>query len=259
MRDHAIYSALCAGPLFLTDVPEARVFSRDGLEVCNSLPSLNLEQKLGHLYEDALAALLQASPRYTLLEQGLQLQKDRHQTVGELDFLLRDHDSGSLIHLELAVKFYLALPCPEKGLLLPGPNARDNYYKKLERMRSHQLTLIRRHRDLLPSQYSSEPIETRQLVIGCLFDHIDASAPALAEYMHPALRRGLWVRQSEFASTFSSAPEVIPKHLWPAALDQAEGIPLDLSIPLTRCTMVKVPGLSHPIFITPDQYPSQGA
>jgi len=97
--------SLLEGPLLVGDLPEARVFSRKNWLPRVPKTALNLEQKLGHLYEDALALVLGED----LLEQNLQLRKDIHTTVGELDFLLCSKNDGPLIHLELATKFYLAV------------------------------------------------------------------------------------------------------------------------------------------------------
>jgi len=256
-----ILSALCHSPLFLDNLPEGSTFDRTYLNVPENPQPLNPQQKLGHLYEDGLLNLIEASTRYDVLEKGLQLQRDRTQTIGELDFLLRDKTSGQLIHLELAVKFYLAIETSGE-LLLPGPNSRDNYYNKLDRLRTHQLTLGNRFRQLLPSTYQTEPLISNQLTIGCLFDHISAPHKATPRFLHPLARRGLWLRQEEFISHFPKNPRplMIPKPLWPVeenSIGEHQCEPLDLTSPLTRCTLVKLPSLTKPVFITPDEYPQQ--
>ena len=261
MYTRQILNALCSGPSFLVDVPEADVFDRSGLEVPDSGSPLDLDQKLGYIYEDGLRKLLDATERYEVLEHGLQIQRDRHQTIGELDFLFRDTSSPDLIHLELAVKFYLAIDSAE-GLLLPGPNSRDNYYNKLERLRSHQLTLAKRFPELLPPQYQKEVIHTQHLVIGCLFDHIDTHSLAEPPYIHPNARRGIWLCQSEFQAYFPhcTTPLVIPKPLWAvdvSVIADSQLTPFDLEAPLTRCTMLKVANEDKAVFITPDNYPEQ--
>lgn len=45
---------------------------------------LNLQQKLGYIYEDALAVMLDAASRYDLLERGIQLRREAGHTLGEL-------------------------------------------------------------------------------------------------------------------------------------------------------------------------------
>ncbi len=256
-----IFRALCETPQFLNDLPEADAFDRTGLSLPDVCEPLSMAQKLGHLYEDGLRVLLEQSKQYELLEHGLQLQEGRHKTRGELDFLFRDHNSGELIHLELAVKFYLAIEGPV-GLLLPGPNSRDNYYNKLERLRSHQLTLTQRFAHLLPAVYQAESISVKHLVIGRLFDHVTAASQAQPKYLNPGAQRGVWLRQSEYPAHFLHQESLleIPKPLWPvdlAAIPDEELSPFDLKAPLTRCTLVKVPQLDYPVFLAPDIYPQQ--
>ena len=137
----ALFQSLIEQPPLLADLPEATTFPCKSLVFPEETCALNLQQKLGHLYEDALAVLLESTPRYDVLAQGLPIRQDAGHTLGELDYLLRDLVSERTIHLELAVKFYLAVET-ESGLRLPGPDARDHYFRKLEKMRSHQLVLL---------------------------------------------------------------------------------------------------------------------
>ena len=195
--------------------------------------ALNFQQKLGHLYEDALAQLLAGSPQYQVLAQNLQIQKDAQHTLGELDFLFRDLPSGHLIHLELATKFYLAIETPE-GLTLPGPDARDNYFKKIARLRDHQLKIPALFKEYLPTQYQREPILSQHLVNGCIFDHIASSRPATPPFLSRFCRRGKWLSQDEIPQYF--APEtrlqIIPKALWPVPLDLLDSFSEHLESPL---------------------------
>jgi len=262
MTTDLILSALQHSPLLVEALPEATSFDRSKLSFPTQSTSLSLEQKLGHLYEDAFAQLLDSSPTFQPLEKNLQLQSDIHHTLGELDFLFRDHSNGQLIHLELAVKFYLAFDSQD-GLQLPGPDARDNYFKKLARLRSHQLTLTQRYREHLPSIYRKETIHPQHLIIGCLFHHITAPIPAQVEFIPPNARRGKWLRQNEYSNYFShdSTAKIIPKPLWPASLPlplSTPLLPLDLNQTLTRCTLVQIDEESTPFFITPDNYPTLG-
>lgn len=259
-----IYKALSRSPLLISGCTGAEVFDRSGLPEGVPEGALSFEQKLGHLYEDGLARLLEASTRYELLEQGLQVQSDKHHTVGELDFLVRDLEGRELVHLELAVKFYLALRSESGEMLMPGPDARDNYYKKLEHLQGHQLTVASRYQSYLPEAYRQEVIHSRYLVIGCLFDHISELSPVVPVGVSASVRRGVWLHQSEFAAHFSVGVRVtvIPKPLWPVPIEELEVLPdgeletLDLKVPLNRCVMVRVEGERKPIFIAPDNYPA---
>ena len=252
--------SLLDSPLLVGDLPNATQLDRRCLTTSSDPVQLNFDQKLGHLYEDALASLIVSSPDIELVEQNLQIRTDIHTTVGELDFLIR-HADGTLVHLELATKFYLALQI-DNQFVFPGPDARDNYDRKIQRLMSHQLTLTERYRDSLPPAYQNETIAVKQLIYGCLFDHVDQTKPSSPQFCNPECRRGKWLRQAEMADHFSNDDEfyLIPKHLWPVPIASLEKISLELwqsSEAIDRCQMLRVAGHSLPYFIAPNDYPNQ--
>jgi hypothetical protein len=255
----ALLQSFIEGPLLVGDLPEADAFHHGDLSLPDSITELNLNQKLGHLCEDAFAALLESSPPFDLVAQNLQVQTDVHTTIGELDFLLRDLSNGQLIHLELATKFYLAVET-EDGLTLPGPDARDNYFKKLQHLRDHQLRLTQKHRNTLPLHYRREPIVTRQLIYGCLFDHIHAATLAKPEFMNLHCRRGRWLTIDECINHFPEDThfQIIPKPLWPVPLQLIQDIPLETLKPdrtINRCIMLRINQETVPYFVTPSNWP----
>ncbi|MEN8862546.1 MAG: DUF1853 family protein, partial [Lentimonas sp.] len=105
----ALLDSLQCTPLLVGDLPEAECFDRSLIEGSSLNAELNFNQKLGHLYEDALEILLGASNQVELLASSLQVFDPNGRTLGELDFLLRETAGGQHVHLELAVKFYLAV------------------------------------------------------------------------------------------------------------------------------------------------------
>ncbi|MDE0836980.1 MAG: DUF1853 family protein [Akkermansiaceae bacterium] len=255
----ALFQSLIEGPLLLDDLPEATAFPSDSLVAPKEATPLNLEQKLGYLYEDALAVMLESTPRYDPLERGIQIRREAGHTLGELDFLVRDLTSGRLIHLELAVKFYLAVET-DSGLLLPGPDARDNYFRKLEKLRSHQLVLVDKFRDLLPEKFREEEIVSQQLVQGCIFNHVNASRPVEEEFLNPKGRRGKWLHAEECADYFgeNALLEIVPKPLWPVPLEIMEGVQLEkwkVDDGMDRCVMVRSDVENLAYFIAPNGYP----
>lgn len=259
----AIFQSLLVSPLLVGDLPNAARFGRHGLGAPAVPVELNFDQKLGHLYEDALATVLLSSPNIELLEQNLQIQENIHSTVGELDFLIRDAN-GTLTHLELATKFYLAVKT-EHGIAFPGPDARDNYDRKIQRLLSHQLTLTERHKANLPPEYRDADIMVKQLIYGCLFDHIsEAQLRQLSfpKFSNPECRRGKWLHLAELADHFSndSQFDLIPKHLWPVPIEFLEKIPLEKWQPdmfVDRCVMLRINEHACPYFVAPDAYPKQ--
>jgi hypothetical protein len=261
LRAEALLNSILTGPLLMGDLPEAKSFCRSDLRWPANPPLLNFQQKLGHLFEDAVASLLEASDRMELLEQNLQLRDEDLKTVGELDFLLKDQAAPKLIHLELATKFYLAVQTPN-GVALPGPDARDNYFRKLSRMRDHQLQLPTKYHSCLPPEYKDRHIDTQQLIYGCLFDHFDALETCMPEFVLPTCRRGKWLHQPDYSRYFSPKTkfEIIPKALWPVPFEILDGIafePWNPNKPIDRCLMVRVDNELPPFFIAPAGYPTQ--
>ena len=257
----ALLTSILGGPLLIGDLPESKSFCRSVLNWPKVLPDLNLRQKLGHLFEDALASLLVASHKVELLEQNLQLRDEDRTTVGEMDFLIREHSNNALVHLELATKFYLAVETPS-GITLPGPDARDNYFRKIARMRDHQLRLPVKFGSCLPQEYKNTPVETQQMVFGCLFDHIDAPETFTPEFVLENCRRGKWLHQLDCDRYFSPSSdfEIIPKALWPVPFEFLEDIelePWNNGKPIDRCLMVRANKESTPYFIAPAGYPNQ--
>ena len=257
----ALYQSLIEAPALLADLPEGRGFANGTFEISGGMKVLNLEQKLGYIYEDALAEMLESTRGYDLEGRGIQIRREAGHTLGELDFLVRDLELDQLVHLELAVKFYLAVET-EQGSLLPGPDARDNYFRKLEKMRSHQLILSQKYRELLPEMFREEEIVVQQLVHGCIFEHINASRPVEAEYLNPGGRRGKWLHVNECLQYFGNDVllEIIPKPLWPVPLDILGGFELEKWTPdesMDRCVMVRTEGTDFPIFIAPRGYPDR--
>lgn len=255
----SLLQSLIEAPPLLGDLPEASIFPHHTLTLPKELTNLNFQQKLGHLYEDSLATLLASSTHYEIVEKSHQIREDTGRTLGELDFLIRELASNQLLHLELAVKFYLAVETPD-GLLLPGPDARDNYFRKLEKMRSHQLVLTQKFQHLLPEKFQHEKITTQQIVHGCIFDHIHATQLAEADFLNQNGRRGKWLHSAQCTDFFGHKTnlEIIPKPLWPVPLESITDIPLEKWLPNTtidRCVMVRAKHDNTPYFIAPDDYP----
>lgn len=260
---NAIFEGLIHAPILVGNLPESAVFDREPLHLPHPVPPLNFQQKLGHLYEEAFATLLRFCPNYNLLEANLPVRRDQHNTVGELDFLLRERGREKMVHLELAIKFYLAVDT-DQGPVFPGPDARDHYMKKIARLREHQLTLTQRHREHLPTHYQDTEIVTRHLVLGTLFDHICAPTPSKPEFLSQQARRGQWLEVGDLRKHFDKRTplRVIPKPLWGVPSDFLGDLNLEPFSPpptLERCQMVLTPD-HDALFVTPNRYPNhQGA
>jgi len=268
-KARAILGSLLQAPLLVEDLEGAPVFDRSLLELPAGGGRLNFNQKLGHLYEQALESLIDATDALECLASHLQVFDAAGRTLGEMDFVLLDRLSGRHIHLELAVKFYLAQETAE-GWQFPGPDPKDNWPRKLDRMGTHQFLLSQspEARTLLQSRFGIESIETQQLIYGALFLPIACEGIPRHPTMAADARFGRWLYVGEWSQYFDRVDEVwlIPKSLWPVPLSDetiqlmqvvnAEEI---MSLARERCTMFALRDSEEPIFLVPDSWPSAWA
>ena len=158
--------------------------------------------RLGLLFEDAVHALLLASPDVSHVDRGVQVLP-----TGELDFLvtLRDHPEY-LLHLETAVKFYFCRDVggsndPDRFV---GPERRDTLGKKWRKMKDEQL----RRLDDFPANRALIPItpevrvESVPFVKGMLFYPWAESRaeylPAHPTFVSPAHARGIYLSRCQW-------------------------------------------------------------
>ena len=143
--------------------------------------------RLGIRFEQLLLFWLQdaAYHPYELLGHRLQ-QRQGRQTLGELDFLLKNHDTGQVEHWEVALKYYLA----EADASIAhwyGLNREDTLQGKLLHFSQQQFQFVQ-----------AEDIEIQQrfaVMKGQLFlpQHFDTQR--LAQWLNPTRRMGIWSSQ----------------------------------------------------------------
>lgn len=99
-------------------------------------------QRLGVYLECLWQFLLQQHPNYQLIGHNLPVYEGKR-TLGELDIVYRDLQQEQFVHLEIAVKFYLAVPDQDATRLSSwwGPNSKDQLQRKYNRLCDHQLPL----------------------------------------------------------------------------------------------------------------------
>lgn len=99
--------------------------------------------RLGHMVEKIVSELIKSSTNYEMLHENIQIMKGKN-TIGELDFIIKNTITNQLIHLELAYKFYLYDPTlsenPSHNWI--GPNRKDSLKEKLEKLKTKQFPLL---------------------------------------------------------------------------------------------------------------------
>ncbi|SRX53970.1 hypothetical protein AEQU1_01021 [Aequorivita sp. CIP111184] len=93
--------------------------------------------------EACFEAYLKQSNNFELLTANLQIQGTK-ETLGELDYIVRNLKTEKIVHIELACKFYLY---DEKAGTLEeqkwiGPNRKDSLFDKLEKVKLKQFPLL---------------------------------------------------------------------------------------------------------------------
>ena len=100
---------------------------------------------LGMQAEACFEAYINQSQHFKLLFANLQIHGEK-ETLGELDYIVRNLQSNKVVHIELACKFYLydaAAGALEEERWI-GPNRKDKLYDKLEKVKLKQFPLLRK-------------------------------------------------------------------------------------------------------------------
>ena len=165
-----LLQSLINTPLLVDALDNIQSFDRSNFIKNPQNSVLNFEQKLGHLYEDALSLTIKNSKNLDLIKNNYQIFNGNKQTIGELDYIIYNKILEKYIHLELAVKFYLAIETHE-GWQYPGPDQCDNWFKKSNHMINHQLNLSEciETKQSLGDNYNIHSITKEHLIYGCLF------------------------------------------------------------------------------------------
>lgn len=130
----------------------------------------NMEQlRLGKYAEELMQFYFQNNLDYSSKGFNIQLI-DEKLTVGEIDFLLHDSSSNELIHLEMAIKFFLKVKVDDKTQWI-GPSTKDNLSKKQNKLINHQLKLTTSFDYLLPEQYQNKKYTPKLFLKGAEFIH----------------------------------------------------------------------------------------
>jgi len=99
--------------------------------------------RLGHMAERIVSELIKSSSNYEVLYENIQVTENKN-TMGEIDFILKNLITAQIIHMELAYKFYLYDPTisSEEINNWIGPNRNDSLKEKLEKLKRKQFPLL---------------------------------------------------------------------------------------------------------------------
>lgn len=176
------------------------------------------QQRLGLYHEALWHWILEQAPAIQPLAQNLAI-RDNKRTLGELDIVYRQQTTGDLIHLEVAIKYYLGLPEGPKENQAQcrwiGPAGVDSLAIKAGHSEHQQLPLsehpLARQQlgqllNLDPDSSSFPSIHKQLALPGILFYpwQQDFPAPQGATANH---HRGWWLSSSDWPVFCEQLPE----------------------------------------------------
>ncbi len=171
-------------------------------------------KRLGLRFEALVFFWLTISPNYEILLQNKQLITEV-KTLGEVDFIIRDLRTMQLIHLEVAVKFYLGTDDLIDPYRWFGTTTSDQLGKKVEHLKQHQTQLSRKYPEHFPY-----PVDACHCLLkGRLFYPVGFNTSP--EGVASEHLRGRWLRAN---ATQGKEVQItaIDKQDWLATLSQAQ-------------------------------------
>ena len=139
---------LCLGfyntaPLWVKEQFGIKQFDFPQLELSSYLAKQIPEKlRLGHKMEYVFEQLIRFSNQWEVITKNVLIDQDKMR-LGELDFILKNKNTQTYYHVELAYKFYIINPeISEPIHRLMGPNKRDMFYTKLDKLKEKQFPLL---------------------------------------------------------------------------------------------------------------------
>ncbi|OIQ26090.1 DUF1853 family protein [uncultured Vibrio sp.] len=178
-------------------------------------------RRLGFLYQHLCTKLIDNIPRYQVELEEIQLNTPSGKTLGAIDFILHNNDTGRHEHWEVAVKFYLL----HQGVWY-GPNAHDQLDKKLDRMLTHQLKMSAT-KEFTQHHSDYGELSEHLLIQGRLYINPFSPEPTptkcLGFELNPSQIAGYWCYQSQW-ELIEEPLYRMEKSCWATGLTQFEHI-----------------------------------
>ena len=115
--------------------------------------------RLGHKMEHVFEQLIGHCSDWDVVAKNLLIDRNKER-LGELDFIIHNRLGNEKYHIELAYKYYIINPeITEPIHRLMGPNKRDMFFTKLEKLKNKQFPLL--FSDELKMQLQELAVETK--------------------------------------------------------------------------------------------------
>jgi hypothetical protein len=175
------------------------------------------DRRLGAYFETLWHFWLQDNARYRLRYANLPVRSARR-TLGEFDLLVEDRETGTTLHWELALKFYLGVGDTTQPANWLGPAQHDRLDIKTERLREHQSKLSRQpHAQALLEQLGIRIDASWVILKGRLF-YPGLAQSASPEDAHSGHARGFWLQARGLAAQQNALWLPLERQQWLAPL-----------------------------------------
>ena len=177
--------------------------------------------RLGKHFEDCVARLFESSPTCNIITRNLVIQTPQR-TLGELD-LIYQNSALEMVHLEVAIKFYLLNKTGTQLTDFVGPAGHDRLDLKWHRLRQHQLLLSKTGEvvEFLQQQSIATPTRQQLLLTGMLFYAYESWQTTVIKDigLNPGHQRGWWLQHHELAQLQTIQEQhrafiILPKWHW---------------------------------------------
>jgi hypothetical protein len=184
-------------PIWLNTQFKIKQFDFPQVDRTNFIPKPIPENlRLGHQMEHICKQLLDYSDKFEVILHNLPI-RDGKQTIGEIDFILKEVSTRQLVHVELTYKFYIINPeISEPIHQLMGPNRRDMFFSKMEKIKNAQFSLLHTQEGstaLAENNISSTEINHQACYKAQLFEPY-RSKPFNLRPLNPNCIVGYWLR-----------------------------------------------------------------
>lgn len=171
---------------------------------------------LGMQAEACFEAYLKQSSNFQLLAANLQIHGAK-ETLGELDYIVQNHKTEAVFHIELACKFYLydenAGDTEEEKWI--GPNRKDSLFDKLEKVKRKQFPLLQTEEAIekLTALGIPQPASQQLCLKAFLFLPKKISAQIFPKYIQECIM-GYYIQQKDLMEDAAARYAIPSKKEW---------------------------------------------
>ena len=194
-------------------------------------------QRLGYRFERCVATWFRHHPGWVVKVANYVVQLDKR-TAGEIDLLLEEN--GEVLHLELAVKFYLSTSGSAAWDTWMGVDPVDRLDTKLDKFKAQVALSTQAEVAAHLSQFGWEVARQAAWMKGWFFEHFQRMAsPVLPINASPDCNVGWWCHEKDWPEIWTAAGDwvAIAPHHWLRVrhnstdivdLTSAEALPVDM-------------------------------